>query len=153
MNCLMTDMLALANEKYLQMMELLQLTKEQTAALAAEDVDQLGRNVESKQNIIDRVNFLDAKYQELKAQQLSEENASRIENLKDDSFVRQITDLDVKINRVGKEMMVIDQKNLERGKLLLEKIGATLLHVRKAPGVSQAYRSGMSAAIFINRQG
>ena len=153
MNCLVSDMLAIADEKYLQMVELLKLTEEQTTCLAEEDVEKLERYVGCRQSIIDRINSLDARYGELKAQLMKGNNADGLEALKGEIDVQKIIDLNVKTKSIIRKTIEIDKKNAEMGKQLLEKLGEALAQANKAPAAHRAYHSNLSGAIFINRQG
>lgn len=153
MNYLMSDMLAIAGEKYLQMLELLRLTQEQTILLADDDVEEFGRCTACKESIIARVNALDARYKELNAQFLLENNVNSLDAFAGDASVQEVMDFSLKTRNIVKEMIGIDRTNAEKGKQLLEKLRGTLEQVNRAPRVSRAYQIDLSGAIFINRQG
>ena len=153
MNYLIRDMLAIANEKCLQMQELLELTKEQTELFAEGNVEMLERYLVYKQNIIDRVNALDERYKELHVQLLQDNNVRSIEDLSNDSGVQEILQSDSKTKRIIREVVKIDKGNTETGKQLLNTMGEALKHANQAPAASRAYQGGLSGAIFVNRQG
>lgn len=151
MNHLIGDMLEIADEKRLQTMELLRLTKEQTMLLAEEDVEKLERYLTYKQNIICRVDSLDARYRELIQRVLSENNVCSLEDIREDSRIRRILEINIKTKNIMEEMLETDKKNSEMGKRLLEKLGNPLNHTGMTPLASRAYHSNLPPAFFIDR--
>ncbi len=151
MNHLIGDMLEIADEKRLHTMELLRLTKEQTMLLAEEDVEKLECYLTYKQNIICRVDSLDARYRELIQRVLSENNVYCLEDIREDSRIRRILEINIKTKNIMEEMLETDKKNSEMGKRLLEKLGNALNHADMAPMASRAYHSDLPLAFFIDR--
>jgi hypothetical protein len=153
MNYLIRDMLAIAEEKYLQVLELLQLTKEQTEFLEKEDVEGFGRHIECKQTIIHRIDLLDASFKGLRTQLQTEYNVQRLEDLGENDTVKKMLETELKTKKALKTALDIDHINTDMAKRLAEKLGDKLKHAGKAPIVLKEYQKEMSGAIFVNRQG
>ena len=114
MSYLISEMLTIADEKYMQMTEMVELTKEQTELLVGEKVESFERYIDYKQTIIDRINLLDVKFKELNVQLLSEANVFTLEELKDNISIKKILELHIKTKAVLKVMIEIDNKNTDK---------------------------------------
>lgn len=153
MDYLLSDMLALADEKYWQISALLELTIEQAKLLAGQNIRRLENNIDDKQAIIDRFDVLNAKYKELEELLLAEAGVHSLEDLKENSDVEKILELDVQTKQVLKTIVEVDAQNAAIAKQWLESLGRKLASASKAPIAFKEYQKEMSGAIFVNWQG
>ena len=153
MDYLISDMLALANEKYWQISALLELTLEQTDLLTGQNMQSLESNIDDKQAIIDRFDVLNAKFKELEELLLVEAGVHSLEDLKENSKIEKMLELDFQMKQVLKTIVEVDAKNAAMAKQWLEFLGKKLASASRAPVAFKEYQQQMPGAIFVNRQG
>ncbi len=135
---------SLLDEKYSLLLELKSLTWQQSQAITESNVDLVNELVEKKQVIIDKINVLDSKFDEIFSAFKKQSGIESIAQLRSDdakellplkSAVEKVVDL---IN----QLKTLEQENQNKAKRLLNALGDGLRRIRDGRKLNSAYNPG-----------
>ncbi len=149
-------MTELSEKKYALLKEMLVLTRSQTAAIAEENISNLERLIQNKQERINRIDKLDDEFRfcfmqlkkTLKVDKLDEVKEMKIAGAKElQDIVRQITEIIMEISE-------IEKKNNDAVRKLMAATAAEIKKINQGKTANNAYKrsQGMTPSYFIDKK-
>ncbi|HHW01027.1 MAG TPA: flagellar protein FlgN [Clostridiaceae bacterium] len=150
-------MTELSQKKYALLKEMLLFTKSQTAAIADENMKNLERLIQNKQERIEGIDKLDDEFKSCFMQLKQALNVDKLDEIKDMkiSGVKELQDVIGQITEILKEISEIEKKNSDEIK---KKMAATAVEIKKinqSKTINSAYKSSpqsMVPSYFIDKK-
>ncbi|NMA65585.1 MAG: flagellar protein FlgN [Clostridiaceae bacterium] len=149
-------MTELSQKKYVLLKEMLVLTKSQTSAIANENMNDLERLIQSKQERIERIDKLDDEFKTcyLKLKELLKVN--KLDEIKEMKIagVKELQDTVGQIAEIIKEISEIENKNKDEIKKIMALTAVEIKKINQGKTANSAYKPSQSMApsYFIDKK-
>jgi len=149
-------MTELSQKKYALLQEMLIFTRGQTSAIANENINDLGRLIQNKQERIDQIDKLDNDFndcflrlkQVLKVDKLDEVKEMNIDG------VKELQNVIAQIMEIAKKISEIEKQNSDELKKLMAATAVEIKKLNQGKAVNNAYKRNQSMApsYFIDKK-